>query len=56
MIIIFVSFIFILNISIIGVGPVHAHVSQQQKTVYVISVISEREVVNIFIIEFIKIN
>lgn len=42
---IFVSFIFIINISIIGVGPVHAHVIYQQTTVYVISVISEREIV-----------
>lgn len=45
MIIIFVSFIFILNISIIRVGQIHAHVINQQKTVYVINVISEREVV-----------
>lgn len=45
MIIIFVSFIFILNISIIRVGQIHALVINQQKTVYVINVISEREVV-----------
>lgn len=43
--IIFVSFIFIINISFIGVEPLHAHVIYQQKTAYVISVISEREVV-----------
>lgn len=40
--IIFVSFIFIINISFIGVGPLHAHVIYQQKTAYVIIVLFQK--------------